>query len=203
MGGEGMKEEVMEVTEEQSVLSRTTVGFWLYLMTDCLLFASLFATFVVLRNATAGGPADHEIFEMPLVLAETIILLTSTFTCGIGLVSMKLGHKQNMITAFAATFILGAAFLFIEVSEFVKLIGEGHGPQASAFLSAFFTLVGTHGFHVFIGMIWLAVLMTVLFTRGMDSKLTRQITLFALFWHFLDLVWIFVFTVVYLMGAKA
>jgi len=194
--------EAEEAVAEQNLLSKTTVGFWLYLMTDCLLFASLFATFAVLRSATAGGPSGKDIFDMPLVLAETIILLTSSFTCGIGLVSMKLGDVYRMAAAFAATFVLGASFVTIEVSEFIKLINEGNGPQASGFLSAFFTLVGTHGFHVTMGLVWLAVMLTVLVKRGVSDKLIRQLTLFGLFWHFLDLVWIFVFTVVYLMGAK-
>ncbi len=188
------------VTENKSLLSRTSVGFWLYLMTDCLLFATLFATFAVLRDATAGGPAGRDIYEMPLVLAETLILLTSSFTCGLALIGLATKNKRQVLYGLLATFVLGAAFLFIEVSEFVKLIGEGHGPQASAFLSAFFALVGMHGLHVFVGLLWLSVLALTIWRRGITDKLTRQLTLFGLFWHFLDLIWIFVFTVVYLMG---
>ena len=186
--------------EEKSLLSRTSIGFWLYLMTDCLLFATLFATFAVLRDATAGGPAGRDIYEMPVVLTETFILLTSSFTCGLALIAMVQKNTRRILIALAVTFVLGAAFLFIEISEFIKLISEGHGPQASAFLSAFFTLVGTHGLHVFIGLLWLSILAFTIWQRGMTGKLTRQLTLFGLFWHFLDLVWIFVFTVVYLMG---
>ncbi len=169
-------------------------------MTDCILFASLFATYVVLRTATAGGPSGSEIFEMPLVLAETIILLTSSLTCGIALVMLRQRKIKQMVVAFAATYVLGIAFLTIELSEFIKLISEGYGPDRSAFLSAFFTLVGTHGLHILVGLIWLLTLAVVLSRRGMTTKLSRQITLFGLFWHFLDLVWIFIFTVVYLMG---
>lgn len=191
-----------ETIEQKALLGRTTVGFWLYLMTDCILFASLFATFAVLRHATAGGPEGHEIFSMPLVLTETIILLASSFSCGIALVSMKQKKIRQMVVALAVTYVLGVAFLTIEITEFVKLISEGHGPQQSAFLSAFFTLVGTHGFHIFIGLVWLLVLVGVLARRGLNAKLFRQITLFGLFWHFLDLVWIFIFTVVYLIGAS-
>lgn len=191
---------VTEIAEQKFLLNKTTIGFWLYLMTDCILFASLFATFAVLRNATAGGPSGHEIFEMPLVMAETIILLTSSFTCGLALISLKARKIRPMVMAMIATFLLGVAFLTIEIYEFVKLIGEGHGPQASAFLSAFFTLVGTHGLHIFVGLLWLAVLVVVLARRGLTPTWVRQMTLFALFWHFLDLVWIFIFTVVYLMG---
>lgn len=190
----------VEVVEQKFLLQKTTLGFWLYLMTDCILFASLFATFAVLRNATAGGPSGHEIFEMPMVLAETLILLTSSFTCGLALIALKQRKMTAMIIALVATYILGVAFLTIEISEFVKFIGEGYGPGRSAFLSAFFTLVGTHGFHIFVGLLWLVVLVVVLLRRGLTAKWTRQMTLFALFWHFLDLVWIFIFTVVYLMG---
>lgn len=187
---------------EASVLNRSSVGFWLYLMTDCLLFASLFATFAVLRNATADGPTGAEIFEMPLVLAETIILLVSSYTCGLALVALKHGNKKWLISMLGATFLLGAAFLTIEISEFAKLIGEGHSWQQSAFLSAFFTLVGTHGLHILVGLIWLVVLAVALYKKGITSKGMRQLTLFGLFWHFLDLVWIFIFTVVYLIGVS-
>lgn len=185
---------------EKSLLARTSIGFWIYLMTDCLLFASLFATYVVLRDATAGGPSGAEIFEMPLVLAETVILLVSSFTCGIALLGLKARNKRQVIVGLSITFALGAAFLAIELAEFAKLIGEGHSWQQSAFLSAFFTLVGTHGLHILVGLIWAVTLLTVLVRKGMTPKFVRQMTLFGLFWHFLDLVWIFVFTVVYLMG---
>ncbi len=189
-----------EVAEQKVLLNKTTIGFWVYLMTDCILFASIFATFAVLRNATAGGPSGREIFEMPLVLAETLILLTSSFSCGLALVALKSRNSKQMVIGLATTFVLGAAFLTIEIGEFAKLISEGHGPAQSAFLSAFFTLVGTHGLHIFVGLLWLVVLVAVLARKGMSGKWTRQMTLFALFWHFLDLVWIFIFTVVYLMG---
>ncbi|MDQ5982016.1 MAG: cytochrome o ubiquinol oxidase subunit [Patescibacteria group bacterium] len=189
-----------DAVEEKFLFNKTTIGFWLYLMTDCILFASLFATFAVLRHATAGGPSGSQIFEMPLVMAETIILLTSSFTCGLALVALKARKITQMVVALASTYILGAAFLTIEISEFAKLIGEGNGPAHSAFLSAFFTLVGTHGLHIFMGLLWLLVLVAMLMRRGITSKWVRQMTLFALFWHFLDLVWIFIFTVVYLMG---
>lgn len=189
-----------DAVEEKFLFNKTTIGFWLYLMTDCILFASLFATFAVLRHATAGGPSGDQIFEMPLVMAETIILLTSSFTCGLALVALKARKITQMVVALASTYVLGAAFLTIEISEFAKLIGEGNGPAHSAFLSAFFTLVGTHGLHIFMGLLWLLVLVAMLMRRGVTPQWVRQMTLFALFWHFLDLVWIFIFTVVYLMG---
>lgn len=185
---------------EKSLLARTSIGFWVYLMTDCLLFASLFATFVVLRGATADGPTGNEIFELPLVLVETIILLVSSFVCGIALIGLKEAKRRQVLYALVVTGLLGIAFLFIEVSEFAKLVGEGHSWQQSAFLSAFFTLVGTHGLHILVGLIWAATLIVVLIRKGLTPKFVRQMTLFGLFWHFLDLVWIFVFTVVYLMG---
>lgn len=186
--------------EEKARLHRTTIGFWGYLMTDCMVFASLFATYVVLRPAIAGGPAGKEIFDLPLVLIETVILLTSSFSCGIALVGMRTRQHRQMIAGFLITFVLGAAFLTIEISEFVKLIAEGHGPGQSAFLSGYFTLVGTHGLHILVGLLWLGVILAVLKKRGMTSKLSRQITLFGMFWHFLDLVWIFIFTIVYMTG---
>lgn len=190
----------VEEVAEKSLLARTSIGFWLYLMTDCLLFASLFATFAVLRDATAGGPAGSDIFVMPIVMAQTIILLTSSFTCGMALIGVAQKNKRQVILGLIATFVLGLAFLTIEVAEFVKLIAEGHGPQTSAFLSIFFTLVGTHGLHISVGLLWLVILFVTLLRHGFTAKLVRQITLFGLFWHFLDLIWIFVFTVVYLMG---
>lgn len=189
-----------EHAEKTALLNRTTVGFWFYIMTDCMLFASLFATYVVLRDATAHGPSGMEIFEMPIALAETIILLTSSFTSGLALIAVKEKKLRQMYIALAATFALGLAFLAIEISEFAKFVAEGHSWQQSAFLSAFFTLVGTHGFHILTGLIWLFVLVWSISRKGLTDKLTRQMALFGMFWHFLDLVWIFIFTVVYLMG---
>ena len=188
------------VAEEKEVFNKTSIGFWIYLMTDCMLFGSLFITFVILRGATADGPSGREIFDMPMVLAETMILLVSSFTCGLALLAIKAKKVRNILWALAATYVLGVAFLTIEISEFVGLIHEGNGPNTSAFLSSFFTLVGTHGFHIFVGLVWLLTLVAVLYRKGLTAKLTRQLTLFGLFWHFLDLIWIFIFTVVYLMG---
>lgn len=191
-----------EETSEKALLNRTAIGFWLYLMTDCILFASLFATFAVLRTATAGGPSAPEIFELPLALAETIILLTSSFTCGLALIALKNKNVRGILWSLGATFMLGAAFLAIEIGEFAKLVSEGHDWQQSAFLSSYFTLVGTHGLHILVGLIWLVVMVAVMLKRGLTHKVTRQLTLFGLFWHFLDLVWIFIFTIVYLLGVS-
>ena len=190
-----------EAVKQKELFGRTTIGFWLYLMTDCILFASLFVTFAVLRTATAGGPTGHDLFELPAALAETLILLTSSYTCGIALVALNRGNIKQMVAGFVATFLLGVAFLTLELTEFAKFASEGHDWTQSAFLSSFFTLVGTHGLHILVGLLWLLVIFVVLMRRGLTEKLRRQITLFGLFWHFLDLVWIFIFTVVYLIGA--
>lgn len=186
--------------KEQFVAQKASVGFWLYLMTDCILFASLFATFVVLQGSTAGGVSGRDIFELPLVLIETLILLVSSFTSGLALVAMKLAKPRLMLGWLALTYILGVSFLSIELFEFTTLLSEGHGWQQSAFLSAFFTLVGTHGAHIFVGLLWLLVLACVVAKKGLTDKVRRQMGLFVLFWHFLDVIWIFIFTVVYLLG---
>ncbi len=193
-----------ELIEAQKArLYRTTIGFWVYLMTDCLLFASLFATYAVLRTATAGGPGAADIFELPLALTETIILLVSSFTCGLMLLGLQAKNRRQVIVAMALTYALGVAFLAIEIGEFAKFVAEGHSWQQSAFLSAFFTLVGTHGLHILFGLLWLVVMLVVVVRRGLTPKVTRQLTIFGLFWHFLDLVWIFIFTVVYLLGVAS
>lgn len=179
---------------------RTTIGFWLYLMTDSLLFASLFAVFIVLKSGIAGGPEARDIISMPMVLAETVILLTSSLTCGLALLAMRFGKIRQMVVFLVLTYILGVAFLTIELTEFGMLLSEGHGWSVSAFLSGFFALVGTHGAHITVGLLWLLVLIFVLARRGLNDKLRRQFTLFGLFWHFLDLVWIFIFSIVYLGG---
>lgn len=181
---------------------KTAFGFWVYLMTDCVLFASLFATYAVLRNNSFGGATEHEIFKLPFVLAETLILLTSSYTAGLAMLAL---HRRNItqVTAWLAiTFALGAAFLGMELYEFHKLAAEGHSWQASAFLSAFFTLVGTHGLHITVGLLWLGVLVWFIQGKGLTPTVSKRLTLFSLFWHFLDIVWIFIFTMVYLIGAS-
>lgn len=192
-----MSEHKRELAERNN---RTNVGFWLYLMTDSLLFASLFAIFIVLKNGIASGPDSADIISMPLVLAETVILLTSSLTCGLALLSLKFKKVRQAVVFLLMTYVFGVAFLTIELSEFGMLLAEGHGWSTSAFLSAFFVLVGTHGAHITVGLIWLIVLLFVLARKGLTDKLMRQFTLFGLFWHFLDLVWIFIFSVVYLGG---
>lgn len=194
------KHETREIAERST---RTHIGFWVYLMTDCMLFASLFATYVVLRNNTFGGPSGADIFEMPFVLAETLILLLSSFVCGIALLAARASKKTLTLVLFGITFLLGLSFLAMELSEFTKLVGEGYGWQRSGFLSAFFTLVGTHGAHILAGLIWMAVMMVRIAQKGLGPNNLRRLSLLALFWHFLDIIWIFIFTIVYLMGVAS
>lgn len=169
-------------------------------MTDCILFASLFATYAVLHGNTAGGPSGHDLFELPFVLGETLLLLVSSFTCGLALLAGFRGYKKQTLIWLLVTFALGIAFLTMEISEFYKFIHEGAGPDRSGFLSAFFTLVGTHGLHITAGLLWILVLAGQIFIQGITSITSRRLLLFSLFWHFLDVVWIFIFTIVYLMG---
>ena len=176
-------------------------GFWIYLMGDCIIFATLFATYAVMVNNTAGGPAGKDIFELPFVLVETALLLLSSITYGMAVIAMNNQNKGSVISWLALTFLFGAGFIGMEIYEFHHLIKEGFGPDRSGFLSAFFTLVGTHGLHVTSGLIWMAVMMFQISKRGLTATNRTRIMCLSLFWHFLDVVWICVFTVVYLMGA--
>ena len=194
-----MKENIARIQEEHAQHIRTVFGFWVYIMSDCALFASLFATFAVLHQNTFGGPGARELFSLPFVLFETIILLTSSFTAGLGLLSANHARKNQTIFWFAVTLLLGLSFLALELIEFAKLVGEGNGWQRSGFLSAFFTLVGTHGAHVLSGSLWMIVLMAQTFIDGITPVTLRRLTCLSLFWHFLDIVWIFIFSIVYLM----
>jgi len=182
--------------------SMTLFGFWVYLMTDCLLFGTLFATYAVLHNSTHGGATARELFSMPFVLVETLILLTSSFTCGLATLAASQNQKKELFFWFAITFLLGAAFLGMELHEFSDLIKEGHSWRSSAFLSAFFTLVATHGAHITIGLIWMIVLLVPVMRHGVTSLSLRRLSCLGIFWHFLDVVWIFIFTIVYLMGVS-
>jgi cytochrome o ubiquinol oxidase subunit III len=175
-------------------------GFWIYLMSDCILFASIFATYAVLSPNIAGGPSGREIFELPYVLVETFCLLISSFTYGMAMLAMNKGNQSSVMKWLGVTFLFGLAFIGMEINEFAHLIHEGYGPDRSAFLSAFFTLVGTHGLHVTSGLIWMAVLMVQIVKNGLTAKNGTRLMCLSLFWHFLDIVWICVFTVVYLMG---
>ena len=175
-------------------------GFWVYLMTDCILFASLFATYAVLRHNYAGGPTGTELFDLRYVFVETMFLLFSSFTNGFAMISLHKKDRMATIKWLFITALLGLGFVGMEVNEFTKLVTEGNGPDRSGFLSAFFSLVGTHGTHVSIGLIWMAVMMGQLYFKGITTATTSRILRLSLFWHFLDIIWVGVFTVVYLFG---
>lgn len=189
-------------SQQRAADDKTKLGFWIYILSDCVLFATLFASFAVLRNNTFGGPGGSELFSLPYVLTLTLILLTSSFTCGLAIMSARQGAKRAVLGWLVATWALGMAFLGLELNEFAKLFFEGNSWQRSGFLSAFFTLVGTHGLHITGGLLWISVLFDQVRQRGLTRPVIRRLTLFGLFWHFLDIVWIFIFSIVYLMGAS-
>lgn len=176
-------------------------GFWIYLMSDCILFAALFATYVVLVNGTAAGPMGKDIFNLPFVLVETFLLLLSSITYGFAILAMNQGQKKSVNIWLGLTFLLGLSFVGMEIFEFHELIREGAGPDRSAFLSSFFALVGTHGLHVALGLIWIVVMMVQISQRGLNPINQTRLMCLSLFWHFLDVIWICVFTIVYLLGA--
>ena len=186
--------------EHHDTGGNTVFGFWLYLMTDCILFACVFATYAVLVNHTAGGPSGKDIFELPYVLGETALLLVSSCTYGFAMIAAHRGFRGQTLAWLAATFVLGAGFIGMELNEFHHLIAEGFGPDKSAFLSSFFTLVGMHGLHVTAGLVWMVIMMLQVSKRGLTDRNNTRLMCLSLFWHFLDIVWICVFTIVYLMG---
>jgi cytochrome o ubiquinol oxidase subunit 3 len=177
-------------------------GFWIFLLSDIVMFSALFAGYAVLSRATAGGPAGVALFNQANVALETACLLASSYTCG--MMALAIGSRRRGATYFFAliTFLLGAAFLALELREFADMIAQGATPQRSAFLSAFFTLVGCHGLHVTAGLIWLAVMMAQVAIKGLRAKVERRLICFSLFWHALDIVWVALFTIVYLMGVS-
>jgi len=188
------------VTEEEHAHSSTLLGFWIYIMSDTLIFAALFATFGVLRHRYAGGPTAAEVLDIPGVALNTAMLLISSITCGFAMLEMQKRNKGSTLFWLAVTGLFGAAFVGLELHEFATMIAEGAGPQRSAFLSAFFTLVGTHGTHVTIGIVWLITLMVQVGRKGLIHENARRLMCFSMFWHFLDVIWIGVFSVVYLLG---
>jgi cytochrome o ubiquinol oxidase subunit 3 len=178
----------------------TLLGFWIYLMSDALIFATLFATFGVLSSSFAGGPTPGELFDLRVVAANTAVLLVSALTCGLAMISLQAGRLAAVRWWLVLTALLGVAFVSIELVEFRELIHEGATPQRSGYLSAFFTLVGTHGLHVSFGVVWIVVMLVQLAQRGLHPENRRRLLCLAMFWHFLDVIWIGVFTFVYLMG---
>ena len=175
-------------------------GFWIFLLSDIVMFSSFFATYAVLTNETAGGPSGRDLFHLDIVALETACLLLSSFTCGIASIGARAHRNLMYYGNMAATGVLGAGFLFLELREFANMIAIGAGPQRSAFLSAFFSLVGCHGLHVTLGLLWLLTMMAQVFAKGYRADIQRRILCFALFWHTLDIIWVGIFTVVYLTG---
>lgn len=183
--------------------STTVLGFWIYLMSDCILFAALFATYSVIGREFAGGPTGRDLFNLPYVLIETLCLLASSFTYGMAMLALNARNHGNVLACLLITFLLGLTFVGLEVNEFVRMISEGSGPDRSAFLSSFFTLVSTHGLHVTAGLVWMAVMMVQVAHRGLNATNSTRLKCLSLFWHFLDIVWIGVFTIVYLVGSMS
>jgi cytochrome o ubiquinol oxidase subunit 3 len=183
---------------------RTVVayGFWIFILSDIVMFSGLFAAYAVLSGNTAGGPTGLDLFNLRRVYIETMCLLVSSYTCGLGALSAERRQLGRFLMFAACTFVLGAAFLFIEGTEFAGMVSRGAGPSRSAFLSAFFTLVGTHGVHVTSGLIWLIYLVAQVIAKGLSAPVLRRLLCFSLFWHALDIVWVGVLTLVYLMGAR-
>jgi cytochrome o ubiquinol oxidase subunit 3 len=197
-------EALISATEAGPAPKRIVVafGFWIFLLSDIVMFAALFAAYAVLVHATAGGPTGAQLFNQGTAAIETACLLASSYTCG--LMSLAINSRRRIATYFfaALTFVLGAAFLALELREFASMIAAGATPQRSAFLSAFFTLVGCHWLHVGVGLIWLMVMMAQVAIRDFRASVRRRLLCFALFWHALDIIWVGLFTVVYLMGVS-
>jgi cytochrome o ubiquinol oxidase subunit 3 len=176
-------------------------GMWIYILTDCILFATMFAVYAVLSPATFGGPGPAQLFDLEFILVGTLLLLTSSFTLGLAMLAHQAGKIRQMLFALGATALLGAGFIGMELQEFSHLVHQGHGPGANAFLSSFFGLVGLHGLHVLAGLVWMVFVMVLFARRGNTPDNTIKLRTLSLFWHFLDVIWIFVFTFVYLLGA--
>jgi cytochrome o ubiquinol oxidase subunit 3 len=184
--------------------TRTVVayGFWIFLLSDIIMFSGLFAAYAVLSGNIAGGPTGRELFDLHDAFIETACLLVSSYTCGLGALSAERQHPARFYLFSLLTFVLGAAFLFIEFREFAHMVHEGAGPSRSAFLSSFFTLVGMHGAHVTSGLLWLVYMVAQVAVKGLQPHVLRRLLCFSLFWHALDIVWVGVFTLVYLMGIR-
>jgi len=194
----------LEVTEHPGPAPKrivTAYGFWIFILSDMVLFSCFFAAFAVLSGQTAGGPHGSELFNLTNVAIETACLLLSSFTCGMASIAADVRNRFWFHVAMAVTCVLGLAFLFIEFREFADLVARGAGPSRSAFLSSFFTLVGCHGLHVSAGVLWLLTMMAQVVAKGFRADILRRIACFALFWHALDIIWVAVFSVVYLLGS--
>jgi cytochrome o ubiquinol oxidase subunit 3 len=188
---------------ERSLASKRVIsafGFWIFLLSDIIMFSAFFAAYAVLSGETAGGPSGKDLFNLYRVALETACLLLSSFACGVAIIGARARNNFMYYSAMAATALLGAAFLFLEIREFAGMIAQGAGPTRSAFLSSFFALVGCHGLHVTLGLLWLLTMMAQVFAKGYRADIMRRVLCFALFWHTLDIIWVGIFTVVYLMG---
>lgn len=181
----------------------TGFGFWIFLLSDIVMFSCFFAAYAVLAGQTAGGPSGAELFDLKNVAIETALLLLSSFTCGMASIAADMRNHVWFQISMAITGLFGAGFLLIEAMEFIDLVGRGAGPSRSAFLSAFFSLVGCHGLHVSAGILWLLTMMAQVVAKGFRADIQRRILCFALFWHALDIIWVAVFSVVYLLGSAA
>jgi cytochrome o ubiquinol oxidase subunit III len=203
LGGEGaagapsVPHEISEIVQKRVIVG---YGFWIFLLSDIIMFSAFFATYAVLVNETAGGPSGKDLFHLDIVAFETAFLLLSSFACGVASIGARARRDGMYYGAMAMTALFGAGFLFLEIREFVGMIAIDAGPQRSAFLSAFFTLVGCHGLHVTLGLMWLLTMMAQVFAKGYRHDILRRILCFALFWHTLDIIWVAIFTVVYLLG---
>ncbi len=187
-------------SEAQEIHEQRALGFWLYLMSDAVIFALLFMTYGIMVGNTAGGPAGKALFDLNNAAIETVLLLVSSITFGFASLSSRSGNRSAVLGWLAITFLLGAAFVFLEIREFLGMIQAGAGPDRSGFLSAFFTLVGTHGTHVSVGLIWILILMGQVMIKGLSLTVTSRLFRLGLFWHFLDIAWVGIFSVVYLPG---
>jgi len=186
--------------EHPDTIENQAFGFWLYIMSDLVLFATIFAAYAVLGHNYAGGPTGKDLFHLPYTFGETMLLLFSSATYGMSMLAMNNNRKDLVLRWLFITFLLGLGFLAMEISEFHHMILDGNGPERSSFLSAFFTLVGTHGSHVAFGLIWMAVMMGQTIAKGLSAPVQSRLIRLSIFWHFLDIVWVGVFTIVYLMG---
>jgi cytochrome o ubiquinol oxidase subunit III len=201
--GHGSAGALFDHTDPASKRIIVGYGFWIFLLSDIIMFSAFFATYAVLSGETAGGPSGKDLFDLHNVAIETACLLLSSFTCGLAAIGARAHNGLMYYGGMAATCVLGLGFLAIEIHEFVGMIEQGAGPQRSAFLSAFFTLVGCHGVHVTLGTLWLLTMIAQVFAKGYREDILRRVLCFALFWHTLDIIWVAIFTVVYLFGAGA
>jgi cytochrome o ubiquinol oxidase subunit 3 len=196
-GAPPVPHELSELAQKRIIVG---YGFWIFLLSDIVMFSAFFATYAVLVGETAGGPSGRELFHLDIVALETAFLLLSSFACGVASIGARARNDLMYYGAMAATAVLGAGFLILEIREFIGMIAIGAGPQRSAFLSAFFTLVGCHGLHVTLGLLWLLTMMAQVFAKGYRADILRRVLCFALFWHTLDIIWVAIFTVVYLIA---